>query len=904
MAINKYWSVHTHSKFSVQDALPEVSAIVERAAELEYPALALTDHGNIAGSVQLYQQCRKRGIKPMPGMEAYVAFDRLAGKRPRTWHMGIIATTQRGYANLAGISTLAHRNYRYKPVLDFGDFASLAEDGLLDGLAVTTGCWFGAIPTLLREGDQRSTLNVIKALDGWFGSGCYIEVQNHVVSHDLQSDEHMGRFLYAISQSSGVPMVLAQDSHYVHEGDRADHETMKRLVSWGSDPEDAVFPGDGYHMVDGLWMEEHHAPDIYEAGMAGLADLESKANVVIPSLDHFSLKVPDTTSTGMPDDELTSRVTARLFELFEAKAVPERLFKAYSDRVDEELDVVISAGFSGYLLFAAHVTDWMRKEGIMFGIRGSASGSILCWLLDVSSLDPVKWGLSFERFLTRDRAKPPDIDIDMEHSRRKEVLDWLLASYLTFNISTWSEMKIRDDGDTKGVLAVKDKTRRRKEAALCPQCAEMTRLAASDPFRSGAEYCSPDHDPGAAMDAERVEELVSLGKFKPFSSYGVHAAGLMIAPDEDALASIPLQYVASSKTMVTAYDKDDVEAMGMVKLDLLGIKTLTALRHMVEWTGISVNDIPLNDTATFAAMRAGKVDGAFQLDGYTAIKGIKQLKPTRITDVIAAMALFRPATMNSGATADYVSRRNKRTAVPQRHPIIMEETRDTYGILLYQDQALSILKRFGLTVEEIERSRKAIKASNSNVADAQKAMNAIVERVRENAKDDLSPGDLKWLSEALAAYADYGFNLAHATSYGLLAYATTWFSVHHPVHFWTATLDSYVGDEKETTYLAAARAAGITFRPAHVNRSSVSYTCDARLGEIRKGLLSIKGIGDKAAAEIAAHSTYPSLDALANTVNARIVTGAKSLRSGHSPELCGGVITILHAAGALEGIAA
>lgn len=904
MASNTFYSLHTHSKFSVQDALPEVKDIVARAAELEYPALALTDHGNVAGSVQLYQQCRKHGIKPMPGMEAYVAMDRLAGKRPRTWHMGIIATSERGYVNLAGISTMAHRNYRYKPVLDFGDFSSLAEDGLLEGLAVTTGCWFGAIPTLLREGDQRSTLNVIKALDGWFGSGCYIEVQNHVVQHEHQSDEATSRFLYAIAQASGVPMVLAQDSHYVHAEDRAQHETMKRLVSWGSDPEDAVFPGDGYHMVDTAWMEEHHAPDIFEAGMAGLADLASKANVVIPALDHFSLKVPDTTSNGMPDDELTDRVVKRLFAMIDDGSIPEKHRKAYSDRVDEELDVVISAGFSGYLLFAAHVTDWMRRERITFGIRGSASGSILCWLLDVSTLDPIKWGLSFERFLTRDRAKPPDIDIDMEHSRRKEVLDWLLASYLTFNISTWSEMKIRDDGDAKGVLVVKDRTRRKKESALCAECRELAKAAVSDPFRTGAEYCSPDHDPGAVMDAGRVEELASLGKFKPFSSYGVHAAGLMIAPNEDALSSIPLQYVASSKTFVTAYDKDDVEAMGMVKLDLLGIKTLTALRHMSEWTGIDPATIPLNDLDTFKAMRAGKVEGAFQLDGYTAIKGIKQLKPTRITDVIAAMALFRPATMNSGATADYVSRRNRRTAVPVRHPIIMEETKDTYGILLYQDQALAILKRFGLTVEEIEKGRKAIKASNSNVAEAQKVMNSIVERVRENAKDDLSAGDLKWLSEALAAYADYGFNLAHATSYGLLAYVTTWFSVHHPVQFWTATLDSYIGDEKEAVYLAAARAAGITFRPAHVNRSAVSYTCDARSNEIRKGLLSIKGIGEKAAAELAAHSTYTSLDALANVVNARIVTGAKSLRSGHSPELCGGVITILHAAGALEGIAA
>lgn len=869
-----FYSAHTHSRFSAQDALPSVKAIVDRAAELQYPALGLTDHGNIAGSVQLYQNCRKADIKPMPGMEAYVAFDRFDGKRPSTWHMGILATSAKGYTNLVGLSTMAHRNYRYKPIIDFADLAGLHESGLLDGLACMTGCWFGVLPSISRFHDPRSTINIATALDAWFGSGCYVEIQNHLVDEHDQSDEQTARFLYSVANRASLPVILTQDSHYVHEGDREHHENMKRLVSWSDDVEDAVFPGDGYHMVDTEWMRDHHPEDIFNAGMAGLADLAAKADVRIPELDEFKLKVPDTTTSGNPDDELMKRIGDRLHEYIGSGVIPKSRIVEYNDRVEEELDVVIGAGFSGYLLFTAHVTDYLRSNNIEFGIRGSASGSILCWLLDISSLDPVLWNLSFERFLTRDRAKPPDIDIDMEHSRRQEVLDWLLSNYLTFNISTWSEMKVSEDGGKrKGALLVKWKQLQRK---------------------NGVDADIPISD-------EEWDKLKGIAQFEPLSGYGVHAAGLMIAPDDAALGQIPIQYVASSKTFVTGYDKDDVEAMGMVKLDLLGIKTLTALRNMTEWTGADTGQIPLNDKATYAAMRKGNVVGAFQLDGGSSIRGIRQLKPARISDVIAAMALFRPATMNSGATEDFIARRNKEEEVPRRHPIIMEETHDTYGVILFQDQALNIMKRLGLTVEEIEKGRKAIKASNADVGGARAVMDDLVKKIKERATD-LSAADLSFIEEALSAYAGYGFNKAHATSYGLLAYITTWFSVHYPVQFWTAMLDAYAGEEQEADYLSAARKAGITIRSPHVNKSSVSFTADVPNNAIRKGLLSISGIGQKAATEIAAHAPYEELAQLAERVNARVVTGAKALRSGHTPEACGGVISILASTGALEGI--
>ena len=876
MAHAPFYSAHTHSRFSAKDALPSVQDIVMKAQQLQYPALGLTDHGTMAGSVQLYKACRTAGILPMPGMEAYVAFDRGAGGRQlKTWHMGLLATNAKGYRNLVGLNNHMNESFRYKPVIDFADFAQFSEDGMLDGIAAMTGCWFGVVPTLLREGSPRSVRNVITSLSSWFGSGVYVEIQRHNVPGN--EEELNSGFLHAIAQSCGVPVIITQDSHYVAYEDRRDHETLKTLTSWSGDVDDAVFPGDGYHMVDADWMAAHHTPEVYAAGMEGLTDLLSKAKVSIPELDDFTLKVPDTSKSGDPDDELITRSVEALNDAIGKKMVSAKRRKEYGDRLDEELDVVVDAGFSGYLLFTALITARMRERGIIHAVRGSASGSLLCWLIGITEFDPIAWSLRFDRFLSRDRTKPPDIDIDIEHLRRDEVIAWLSDSYTTARISTWTKLSVNDDSDEqKGSLIVRWKTRARK---------------------LGAAYDEP-------IPPDEWETLTSLSKFAPYSGYGVHAAGLVVAPDEASMSAIPMQWVASSKTWVTALDKDDVEAMGMLKVDLLGLKTMTALKAMHTYTGIARQDIALKDKRTYAAMSKGDVVGCFQLEGGATRSGVRRLKPTKIGDVIAAMALFRPATMDSGATEDYIRRRNGDAMVPQRHPIISEETSETYGILLYQEQAISVLRRFGLPIEDIERARKAIKASNGDIGGARDVMRDIIGKVKENSKAlpiPLSEHDLLWLERALDAYSSYGFNRAHATAYGTLAYVTAWYKVHHPVAFWAAMLDAYTGAPQEAKYLAAAREAGISIRPPNVNRSLMGYSADIRNTSIRKGLLSVKGVGEKAASKLIDSAPYESLAQLADKAS---VSGAKGLKSGHTPAACGGVIAALGEAGALEGIPA
>ena len=860
-----------------------MEAIVQRAKQLNYPALALTDHGNMGGVAQLYTECKKEGIKPLPGIEAYISFDKITQKR-QTMHLGMVATTEQGYYNLVGLSNLAHKNWAehktYKAILDLSDLASAAEDGRLDGVAATSGCWFGLLSEILKKPDANVDVkvsNIITSLASWFGSGFYLEAQNHAIYTETQNSDEHSEMIYRIAQKYGLPMVITQDSHYIHQEEQSLHNTMKRLVSWSDDVEDAVFPGDGYHMVDTQWMQEHHAPHIFKAGMEGLEDLNKKARVIIPQLDKFSLLVPDTTITGKPDQELINSTRELLKKRIEDGNVKSAKSKDYFARLEEELDVIVSAGFSGYLLLAQTVCRYMDKQGIFYNIRGSASGSLICWLLGITSFDPIVWGLRFDRFLSKDRTKPPDIDIDIEHERKEDVEKWLGENFYTIKIGTWLQMGLssEEDGEQKGSLMVRWKMNARKTG----------------------------DDPNRELTSAEWRQLKLLADQKAYLGYGVHAAGMLVAPDEASASAVPLQYVSSSKTMVTSFDKDDIERLGLVKLDLLGLKTLTAVGIMRELTGVVIDEIPLSDKAVYQAISSGKTMGMFQLEGISSRIGVKKLKPRKITDVIAAMALFRPATMESGATDDFINRRQKSQPVPIRHQIIADETKDTYGVLLYQEQVIGVMRSIGLENEKIEKVRKAIKASNASVGNAAKDLKNLMGVIRQLGKDKgMNNHDLDWLEEALHAYAGYGFNKAHATAYGVLAYITGYFSVHHPLAFWTGMLRAYTGAKQETQYVTSAREAGIKLFPPHVNVSTKSYTADIKTNSIRKGLTSIKGLGDKAADEIVRHAPYTSLDDLARRVSKQRVTGAKDLGKGHSPESCGGIISALYQAGALDGL--
>lgn len=830
--------------------------MVKTVAAMGQPALGLTDHGNMAGSVQLYSASKKAGILPFPGSELYIVRDRTDTKAKRH-HMCVVAYTTKGYENLVRLSTLSHTNFHHKPLIDHSDLADLSSQGLLDGIAATSGCFFSLTAQATDRGDFGEAKALLSTYAGWFPK-FYVELQNHNIDHgNGNTDDDLAETLFGFANELGLPCVITQDAHYCHQHDKENHESLKRLVSFGPDADDAVFPGDGFHLAEAVWIEARHNVARLSAGLAGLADLLDSHRLSIPELDAYSYSIPITVVD--PYKDLATRCTKELAK--------RDLSEKYTDRLLDELAVIRDTGMAGYLLLVAEVTDWCTTSEIFYQARGSASGSIICWLLGITQADPLKWKLRFERFISRDRTKPPDIDLDVEHDRRQDLIEWLSQRFAVHQIGTWSQYSLQgEDENTKGSLRIRYYSRLRATGAPVPEWKDVP-----------------------AKDKEMLAKIANVGAY---SAYGTHAAGLVVTTTESDFARlVPLMKVASSNTMVTQYEMADVEKLGLVKLDVLGLKTLSVLHRTMENLGRSVFDgldwIPLTDKKTFQAVSKGKTEGVFQLEGYTAKYGCRQLKPTTVKDIIAAMALFRPATMNSGATSSYISRKHKEEEVPVRHSIIDQNTKNTYGIMLYQEQVIGILRDLGMDADNLTAFLKAVKASNADVGNAAQVIAGYRARVDEMCQEaGFTDADKDWLWKQIEGFSAYGFNQAHATAYGITAYRCAYLAENHPLEFHAALLAVAAGTDKEANYVKASRDRGLRVMKADINYSGVTYGVDPKKRGIRKGLLALKGIGEKAAIEIVEQrpeSGYETLEHFCKSVSHRKITGVKAyIESGDS----------------------
>lgn len=884
-----FWSLHTHSKFSVNDALPEVPALVARAVEYDYPALGLTDHGSPSGNIQLYKACRKAGIEPLPGAEFYVVPDTETAGRKDNLHLTVAAYNETGYRNLMKLVTLSAKKFWYKPIVDFADFADMAEHDMTNGLVVATGCYFGVGPQTLMNQGEAAAVRVVEALAGWFPR-VYVELQNHGITEHKDgsdsdwTDDDVMNAMYDVAQRAGLPVIVTRDSHYIDEADQPVHDALKSLVSFSEDPDDATFPGGGYFMTDTEGLEEYFPPRIIEAGLDGLTELAEISYLRLPELENFTMKVPDVSLTGDPQEEFERRVMVRAHE----RGLTSR---RHIDRLRHEFDVIRAAGSAPYMLLVDDVCEFMRQKAIRFAARGSASGSLCLYVLGTTQVDPLKYGLRFDRFMSSNRMKPPDVDLDVEHRRRDEVIDFLKSRWAVVPVGSLRKYSLYDeeatDGEeSKGALRVRYYSVLRKRAELAG--------------KTGHGWKAPDWTRLPKADRDMLHELADR---KLISGYGKHAAGYIVAPNKASLDQLPLAYIASSGSLVTAYGKKDVEILGFVKLDLLGLRTQTAIRLMEEYTGISFDDIPDSDSKTYSAIGSGKVAGVFQLEGYAMARGCESIKPRRLNDIIAAQALFRPATLKSGATGDYRARKAGRLALPKRHEDIMAATKETYGVLLYQEQVMDIMTTLGLDQVELEEMLDAVKASNEYTAGALEAIGNLMPRIRELA---VSRGwestDVDWLSDGLLAYADYSFNKAHAAAYGIIAYRTAWMKVHHPKEFWAAILTAFDDHDKIKGYLLQAKRDGIRIMAPHVNQSGVTYTPVEGMNAIRKGLVALKGVGPVAAMEIVSKAPYTSLDDFCERVLPRKVSGVKGYLIDKDITAAGGVLKALEEGHALEGL--
>jgi DNA polymerase-3 subunit alpha len=880
----QYWSVHTHSRYSHQDALPTPAEIVARAKALGYQGLGLTDHGNMAGSIELYRECMKAGIKPFPGSEMYLVVDRNVkkeadGKQAKRYHLCLVAYTSQGYRNLIKISTDSHKNFHNKPLIDLADLARYHEQGWSEGIALTTGCYFGLVLTRFRTEGYEAAKAVVASLASWFDT--YVEIQNHCITREGEpSETEISDALVRIATELDLPVLLTQDSHYVMAEERAEHTTLKRLVSFGSDLDDAVFPGDGFHLVDDAWMRGHHTPDAWALGAAGLARLLSRHDLRIPEVDTYDYRVPAVSAT--PDADLRSRC-------FRALADRGLLKPRYLDRFAEELEVIEASGMANYLLLVASVCDFMRGHQIHYQTRGSAAGSLVVQMLGISNVDPLRWGCRADRFLSKDRTSPPDVDLDVDSRYRNQVKAWIDSRYSVAQIGTWGVLGMSDDPKTpgKGSLKVKYFTKRR--GYLKAQGKKV-----------------PWPDDWDAVDAEDKAEIAALAKKEALSGYGTHTCALVLVNSRTELESmVPMMWVASSKTMVTQYTGKVIESIGLIKLDLLGSKTMSVVKMACDNIGMTPADldkIPFNSPAVFRMICDGDTDGFYQMEGATTKKGCKEVKPKKISEVIDIMALFRPGVMKSGAADSYIDRKFGREDLPKRHDLIARHTDSTRGILLYQDQIIAILRDLGMDPDDLTRFLKAVKASNKNVTAAKVEIDYYMPIVERMCRDrGMGTEDWDWLQGAFTAFAEYSFNVAHATVYGITAYQCAYLAVHSPVHFHAALLAVAAGTDKEVQYLRVTRRRKVKVKGPDLNGSGAVYRVDPTGRWVRKGFRSIDGIGPGTAPALERGQPYIDWEDFVTKSIGTSIDGVKPFKKGKTtPEELIGTVKALYEAGAFE----
>jgi DNA polymerase-3 subunit alpha len=879
-----FFHLHAHSKYSHRDAISNVADMVAKAVSLGQKGLALTDHGNMAGSVQLYKACSKAGIAPFTGSEMYFVKDR-QDKKAKRFHLGLVAYTTEGYLGLTQISSYTHRreSFHHKPLLDWADLAQFKANGWLDGVLITTGCFFGVlVQTLITEGYEAARHTLYRLMQM---GRTVVELQKHLIDQEPLSEDAICEALYALAAEVGAPVVVTQDSHYVEAEDKPIHEALKRVVAFGDDPDEAVFPGDGFHLCDARWMADHHEPEHMAASDSFLKGLLSDHKLSIPELDTYHYQIPAIVKN--PDQRLRELVTERLHTVFHAESPPPKI---YYERLEEELSVYADTGMAGYPLLVAEFTDWMRANKIFFQARGSAAGSMGCWLLGITPVDPIKHKLLFERFMSRDRTKPPDIDLDIEDQRREEALEWLMGRFASTRIGSHARFTI-DDEEGTGSLMV----------------AYMKRARGLGLEIGGYKDLPQD----------LKDEMIALSERETYKGPGKNAAGIVIGEQRSYLARVlPMMGIPTGKdgfSYVTQYGKDDVENMGIVKLDAMGLKSLTALRNayeLVKGAGIDYGEdlqhIPLSDDKVFAMLRRGETEGIFQLEGYTASKGCREVKIRSLKDIVNILGVYRPAPMErdpeTGISGKdlFIARREGREKMPERHPLLTTTLKDTYGLFIWQEQVIAVLRGLGFTPDDLTAFLKAVKASNADVGSAGKVIAGYEDMLRElSAKAGLSMADVDFIWSGLRGFAGYSFNRAHATVYGITAYRTAYFKHHHPLEFATAILQTWAGHPKETKVVATVRSMRIRISAPHVNVSGANYSIDRGAGAVRRALVSIHGVGIKAAEEIALHAPYDSIEDMVKRCDARRVSGGKQYTKDKT---LNGTLEKLSEAGALKGL--
>lgn len=839
----KFVNLHVHSHYSLLDGLSKFHEFVAHAKEVGMPALALTDHGSLYGAIEFYQGCKAAGIKPIIGVETYLTSRGRHKKSSREdderFHLLLLAKNYVGYKNLIKLVTAAHlEGFYYKPRIDFELLEMYHE-----GIVASSACINGQIGQAILRGTNPDL--VLKRYYDIFGKDFYLELQHHP---SLSEQQIINKGLIELSKKHGTPLIATTDSHYFRSEDADAHDVLLCLQTKKEkkDPNRLCMLGEDFSFVNwrrtvDVFVEDFPSAIDNTCKIADECDLDIPMGKTI--LPHYDLPIEVTTESHLKalcDSGVEFRYGA---EGKENKEIQERL--------TYELSVILTSGYASYFLIVQDFVNWAKKQGIVVGPgRGSAAGSLVAYVLNITNVDPLKYDLLFERFLNPARVSMPDIDLDFADIRRDEVLGYVREKYgedHVAHIITFGTMAAR--------VSVRDVGR-----VLSVPYTFCDTLAKAIPMNMGlSESLEKVPEFRALYDThEQARQIIDIAKrLEGVSRHtSMHACGVVIT-QEPVSAYAPCQYVSpDDKTVVTQYSLHPIEDLGLLKIDFLGLSNLTILenaRNFVKKTrGVEVdfNTIPFDDKKTYMLLREGKTTGVFQLESGGMKRYLKMLKPTEIEDIIAMVALYRPGPME--LIPDYIAGKHGKKVPTYLHEKLRPILEKTNGVAVYQEQLMKIAQELaGFSLGEADLLRKAVGKKIAKLLNEQKE-----KFIKGCIKNGVSKSAAEKVFEFIEPFAGYGFNRSHAACYAVIAYHTAFMKAHYPAEFMAALLTS---DQHNIDRIAVeveeCRQMHIEVLQPDVNESDIMFTAVSRADKsapdtIRFGLLAVKNVGEHIAQEI------------------------------------------------------
>lgn len=854
--MSKFTHLHLHSHYSLLDGLAKIDDIIDKVKELNMDSVAITDHGVMYGAIEMYEKAKAAGIKPIIGCEVYEASVSMDDKTPnsgqRRHHLILLCKNEKGYENLVKMVTEAHlRGFYYKPRIDLELLKKHSE-----GLIGMTACLQGRIPYLLFSGKKEEAEKAALEYEKIFGKGnFYLELQHHP---GIPEQDKVNKLMIELAKKTGIPLVATNDSHYINKDD-AEAQDILMLINTGADINDKerlTMKGDDFSIRSAEEMAEAFK-DVPEAientnKIAEACNLELKlGKFTLPSFDVPEGKTGESylrelcylgieKKYDIHSEELKKLVDDVLKgKEIKVEEIKDENLKKVVERMEYELSVINRTGFSGYFLIVQDFVNWAKDNRIVVGPgRGSAGGSIVAYLTNITNVDPLKYDLYFQRFLNPDRISPPDIDLDFTDKRRDEVIDYVAEKYgrnkvaqiITFGTMA-ARASIRDVGRALGY-----------PYGYCDKIAKMIPMGFTleDTLEKIDEFKNLyDSD----KEAERLIDLAL--KIEGCARHAsTHACGVVISrnPLDD---TVPTQHpTQDEKSIVTQYEMHSVESMGLLKMDFLGLKNLTIIEetlkriYAVRGINVDMDKIPLNDKKTFKLLQDADCIGVFQLESDGMRRYLKQLKPTEIEDIIAMVALYRPGPMQH--IPDYIKGKQDANHVKYMHPLLKPILENTYGIPVYQEQIMRIAQDLaGFTLAEADILRKAIGKKIEKLLMEQK--DKFVNGMKKNNIDERIAIELwHWIEP----FARYSFNKSHAACYAIIAYQTAYLKANYPVEYMAALLTAEGSDlDRIAILIEECKKMKIEVLPPDINESFSNFSVVPDKNQIRFGLSAIKNVG-------------------------------------------------------------